>query len=586
MVLNFSPVQNKLITDKSNYIKNKQSESNNSIAFKGAASSVMSSETMSGFFSFLQSSPVIGPAFVDLISMVIPRTAIDYTRGEAAGIETFRREVSSTINAFFLPGLYALGMGWLINSFRSEKKKIPNIAIDNGSAEALKNAWKSSGGDTREYARKIFSGIKGQIRVSETPWSPFPHGSTDKYADRLAHAIDNLTGKALKEELKSIKSDAIKVLGAENNVKLFDSIDTKLTSLIDNATTMAQRVFKKNTVENLDELIERMKGLNSKKALLGLGIATGMAFSLQYINRFVTSLKTGTTAFVGLPDYENKAKEDSPGESKKTQDKKKGILGLLGAKMLSSAFVVYMVGISLADSLNPKTIAKFLTDKAKVLKALEFKGKLATMNQMKALYGATIIGRIFASSDGNELRETNIRDIFGYLNLLVIGGLISAGSAYGFAKGKGVNLSYLFNGKKLPKDAGAPGRLWHVLTKFSPKSHAEMNALDLPEKTRKIVKSISNKSSLLGITYSALALGLFTPWFNKYLTNKAVKEKEENFGFKGASEQEKPASFHQKNFRNNLRLVEQTLGSLDGSSENNSANAVSQEFLYKQFFAG
>ncbi len=565
------------------FIKENSSSSNKSLAFKG----LMDSATVSAGFNFLQDSPVVGPVVIDLVSMVIPRTAYDFTRGHAAGIETFRREVSSTVNAFILPGLYALGVGWLINAV--SKNKAPNIAIDNASVDMLTSAWHKSGGDSQKYMEELLKNIRATNKVSSNPWTEFPKGRIKEFAAKAAGVIDNIPGS----DIHKVEKELIELLGAEKGIEVnykclngnAVKVSTSVGGFLKNATNMAQKVYKINPLNMLGKISEGIKSLNNKKALLGLGVATGIAGILQYTNRLLTEKETGTNAFVGLPNYEEIK------NNKQNEPKNENHMGLWGAKIGSSALMTYLVGMSLVGNKNPVTIAKFFTKPAEVLKSLEFKGKLPTLNQMKALMGATFIGRFLAASDDNEMRESFFRDIFGYLNLLVIGGLVSSGTAYGLAKSKGLDLSYLFKGEKIPENKGFAGKLMHVLNNLSQKTHAETDAtikkLKLDEKTAKAIKGVSNKSALVGITYSILALGTFMPWFNDYLTRKVTAKKSKNTEPEKVSklnEQEKSRKLYKKNFDKNLHLVEETLGSLNRNSRSNSSIVVSRDFLHKQFF--
>ena len=67
---------------------------------------------------------------------------------------------------------------------------------------------------------------------------------------------------------------------------------------------------------------------------------------------------------------------------------------------------------------------KSITD---LIKKLEFDGPATSGNTIKTIYGTLILGRIFASKDSTELRETNVRDYLGFLNWLVLGGFVAKG---------------------------------------------------------------------------------------------------------------------------------------------------------------
>ena len=66
------------------------------------------------------------------------------------------------------------------------------------------------------------------------------------------------------------------------------------------------------------------------------------------------------------------------------------------------------------------------------IKKLEFDGPATSGNAIKTIYGTLILGRIFASKDSTELRETNVRDYLGFLNWLVLGGFVAKGVGQNF----------------------------------------------------------------------------------------------------------------------------------------------------------
>ena len=62
----------------------------------------------------------MGATVVDAGCMGIPRTTVDFSRGSDAGLETMRREFSSTLNDAFL-GFYGLGAAYILsNAFNKQ----------------------------------------------------------------------------------------------------------------------------------------------------------------------------------------------------------------------------------------------------------------------------------------------------------------------------------------------------------------------------------------------------------------------------------------------------------------------------------
>lgn len=147
-----------------------------------------------------------------------------------------------------------------------------------------------------------------------------------------------------------------------------------------------------------------------------------------------------------------------------------------------------------------------------LIRKLEFDGPATSGNAIKTIYGTLILGRIFASKDSTELRETNVRDYLGFLNWLVLGGFV--------AKGVGQMLDpkqkKLFNITK--KGSG----IKHWLQDVSLKSQKEIIAQggNVKDNLRKL-----NFAQLSGIAYSAIMLGILLPKLNIWMTRKGVNNK-------------------------------------------------------------
>ena len=92
---------------------------------------------------FLDTNQAWGANVVDLCSMVIPRTAVDfYNRGAAAGMETGRREASGTIN-HSLVGVYGTVAGLALATALNNKYgiKAHKIFADDQTLDILAKAW-------------------------------------------------------------------------------------------------------------------------------------------------------------------------------------------------------------------------------------------------------------------------------------------------------------------------------------------------------------------------------------------------------------------------------------------------------------
>ena len=557
-------------------IKKSESIYKNNIAFKG----IIPASTVNASFNMLQTSEIIGPALVDVVSMIIPRTYIDYTRGHEAGNETLRREFSSTINVF-LPSIYALGLGGLINFF--SKNKIPNLAIDSDTIDILKDAWKAPGktisnyestfkgtkSHSQIYVENILDKVRGSVGEESTSFTKI---AKRKIAKRIAKLANNdLSGKVLRDEINSITKYAIKKLKAAKHITISSgekSVVTDMKKLINHIYKMDKKVFQKVPADQLDNVIKQTRNLSKTKSFLGLGIALGLGFVTQPLNRYFTSLKTGSNAFVGLPDYEKTIK-------KKQKEKKEGGGKLLLAKIASAVLMAYFTTASITKKINPIETFKAVKNFSGFLQKVECKSLFPTLNQIKVLYGVTIIGRMFAANDKNELRETNIRDLSGFFNWIILGEVVAGLTTFTLAakaikQGKLKSLYQVFNKKTIKNmPENSIKKIWYIISKLNKKTHAEIEALNLGKKVTNKIKKISNKGTATGLTYSGLALGLFVPLFNKRITNKAASKKGADSKPKGL-----PAAGC---FEYNKKIVEITLGSLTNNQPQKSVVSAEEQ---------
>ena len=235
--------------------------------------------------------------------------------------------------------------------------------------------------------------------------------------------------------------------------------------------------------------------------------------SIQPINIYLTKKKTGSDGFVGV---EGRTKDNST-----------------GFKVLKGAASAGFAGLTLATL---GTGLKGFMDK------MAFKGFWPTISQLKGIYGLTIISRLMATRDKDELREALTKDTLGFLSWLVLGDIVNRMTAEGLDK------SVMNRTKDLDKE-GFFKRVFHsklktrdevlietlanngieTVKKDGDKTIAKtfkemMKDLDkLPEEAKKITKKrlgTLNKAQLAGYLFSGLVLGLGIPNLNIYITNK------------------------------------------------------------------
>ena len=178
-----------------------------------------------------------------------------------------------------------------------------------------------------------------------------------------------------------------------------------------------------------------------------------------------------------------------------------------------------------------------------------YKAPIPSIDQFKALFGVTIISRMLVARDKDELRETDTKDMLGFLNWLIIGNLINKGVLMAMENKnnplikisetdknkKGIKgaISRFFNsniasrkevlveglqkeGKSAIKENGVAKTLTEMLKEL-PKNSA----------ARKNIKLL-NIAQGINYAYTIAVLGLGIPKLNIFLTNKAQKKRNEH----------------------------------------------------------
>ena len=172
---------------------------------------------------------------------------------------------------------------------------------------------------------------------------------------------------------------------------------------------------------------------------------------------------------------------------------------------------------------------------------------MPTINQLKGVYGVTIISRIFSARDKDELREVLTKDTLGYLSWLVLGDIVNKLVADKLDHSvmnykKGMNSKNVFkrtfnaslktrdeilietlakNGKETTKqiDGNTVARSFKEMLN-------EINTLEPEVKklTKKHLRAL-NAAQVAGYLFSGLVLGLGIPNLNIYITNALDKKR-------------------------------------------------------------
>lgn len=496
-------------------------------------------EVLTQFLNFLETNQTIGATVVDAGCMGIPRTTVDFTRGPEAGVETMRREFSSTGNHLLI-GAYGAAAAYLLSCSLNNKfdLKTNKIFASDESLDVLSqirdkhvDIFKSDKNLTN-YLEEIFKNIKAfnphfaeQAKIDEKGWINIDSATQKDVVKKFAHTLkENDLSKDSKAYLKSLIASST---GSEKNFKIEHgkfSSSGSLEDLINNVYKISKtfmnpkvsKTFKTRTLKD-NSFIQGMKTLNKRTAIAGMAIAMVIGACVQPFNIYLTKRKTGKSGFVGVEGQE----PDNSGSFKLL---KYGIAALGGFGIL-------------------KSIGKIKP--SEIINKVQFKGYLPTINQFKLVYGATLISRVFAARDKNELRETSIKDTLGFASWLILGGFVSKFTAAGFEKmAKFKNDKFIrYNEKEHGKST------FNWLTKSSIVSREEVlhsalkkagistikngKAMTFKEMLKAAPQAARTKVRYLGLIqfagylYSGLALGIGIPKLNIAITKHFQKKQKE-----------------------------------------------------------
>lgn len=447
---------------------------------------------------FLDTNQAWGATAVDFSCMVAPRTLTDFTRGPQAGIETFRREASGTVNHTAVGLVYGPLAGLILASAVNPKYgiKAHKIFADSDTIDMLGKIQHNvvqqfDGANVSEYASnvaKIITNKDGKL-LSEA--------AQNNFAKTLIDEIN----KPSKENRALLKNIVLTDFGREDIVlkSAEKSVNVKLNDAVANISSVSKnffndkviKSFKSKSFENV-EIIKSLKKLGLGRSLLGLGIASAIGCCIQPFNIYLTKKKTGSDGFVGVE-----------GREKDNSNKFKALKALTAGGFGAMAYGL---------------ICKF---KAKdFLPNIQYKGLTPTLNQFKLVYGLTIMSRFLAARDKDELREAAVKDTLGYLSWLVFGNFVSKGTL-----------------KALDKSLVGRTRdeiLYEALHKAGISTIKDGKALSFKELLKSVPKSDKltkvklrkfNIAQLAGYAFSGLVLGVGIPKLNIYMTGKSEEKR-------------------------------------------------------------
>ena len=505
-----------------------------------------------GVLRFLATNQAIGANAVDVGFMVAPRTGTDFIeRGPNAGFETLRREASGTTNHTLI-GVYGglsgaviaalLGLnsqfGFKVNNLFTAPETL-EILAENKSNQLKNNL------SQLDYLKETLSNVKAFNPAST-------NADKDGFVKLSKETIDdvaNLIDKSLKDKVEYAKwekkdaSNGLKVItnkiigdtGAESKITLTSKdgkiiSNTNLKSLLEDIFKVSDSFNSEKIKEAFKEQIKDNKSIKENlyiqkaskfmktRSIMGFLIGSAIGMSIQPLNIYLTKKKTGSDGFVGV---EGRSKDNSTQFKLLKLGAGAGFLGLTMAT-LGTGFKGFM-------------------DK------MAFKGFWPTINQLKGIYGLTIISRLLAARDKDELRESLTKDFLGYLSWLVLGDFVNKMVAEGLDKS-------VMNRTKDIADKNFFGRVFNsslktrdeILVETLSKNGIETVKKDgdktiiksykeltkelekLPEQIKNVTKKrlkTLNRAQCAGYLFSGLVLGLGIPRLNIYITNKLDKKR-------------------------------------------------------------
>lgn len=461
---------------------------NNKINFTGSMS------TLSNALYTLSNNDMLNASFVDIFAMDTPRTIVETKhRGKQAGIEMGFREYTGTFIAEFSSALFAILASKVI-----ARKLNPNTKVNSGSwitnngLNVFADIYNKSDKTPKGYVENVLNSMSGLVGPETKYFSNIEKAKTKPIIEKLTNLItNNSTDKKLnKKALNNIQDEIINILKADNSINIKfgkNELSSNLTHALRDIVDSGKNIFFTETKSNPNKILSKLKSMNNLRIGIAIPLSMFLAITNQKLNRYLTKKRTGIDNFVGENGYENNVK---------SKNEKKNEKGLFLKKLLSAGLFILM----LTRVMGIKKPADFI-------KKLEFNGPATSGNAIKTIYGTLILGRIFASKDSTELRETNIRDYLGFLNWLVLGGFV--------AKGVGQALDpkqkELFNISKYGKG------ICHWLKDVSLKSQKEIIAQggNVKSNLRKL-----NIAQMSGIAYSTIMLGVLLPKLNIWMTKR------------------------------------------------------------------
>ena len=516
-----------------NSVENKKEKQN--INFKGF-------DALSLGLRFLDTNQAWGANAVDLGSMVIPRTTVDFVnRGPAAGMETGRREASGTINHSLI-GVYgslaALAFSLVLNKtfgIRADKIFADNETFDiigklfHDNVQANKD--KSAVQNLEKTLNDVFENLSTNAEGKENKLNSYDIKNVVK---RYMSALNNpdIAGDTIPKNTKQYLVNYIThATGSETDYKLKAAgkeTTNSLSGFVENIYNVAKTLTKDKVVKAFEEtdfsknsFINGLKHINTGRTIAGMAIASGIGMSIQPLNIYLTKKKTGSDGFVGV---EGREKDKS--------------------------FNFKLWKLAAAAVFGGGIVADLARKEGGLLKNIQYKGMVPTLNQFKLIYGLTIMSRFIVARDKDELRESVVKDVLGFFNWLVLGNFVAKGVAMAMDNDKSLiknkgEKSFFKTNLKTRDEVIIEGLKKLGINAVSNDDKAltfaqMLKQIPAGERGKAIRKQLKilNVAQIAGYLYSGLVLGIGIPKLNIYMTNKSEARRKAKLAEKKAMEAE------------------------------------------------
>jgi len=534
-------------------------KNNNNPSFKGMEGMI------SSFCTQAQTGEIAGPVIIDIFSMIVPRTAVDASRNKDAGRETFLRETFGFVNNCIIPGFVAIGVGSAIGAAVNRKIKVnPGMPVNSDTLKMYHNVWNEVKGERfwaegvtpegkkevlTDFVHSVLKKSEGLVGISEKcPDGKVKFTDNRKLAETIAEAILH-PDKPNRKQLKEFEKAFINHLGASEKVYFNNGstkIDTKAVDVIRSLNTVGRGLLTKFNPEQLEPAIQKISKAMPYKTGITLAIVMATGAFQQYINRKLTQKRTGSDAFVGLSEEARKQ-----ADAEKHDKKKKRMLKVY--KALSIGAIATIAVTSLAKSFNPRKVLA-AWHPTEMLKKLEFNSPMPKLDHLRSIiYPTILVGRVCASSDSNEVRETDMRDIPGYLNWLVLGPFVAKFIGKKISKDALIKVD-----KPLEKGAGFIKKALHFIQNQHLMSHSEINANKMLNEAEKLaMRKKLNWAIAGGLAYSTAILGYVMPTLNKHITTKLTEKKKKKL--EEAAAKNKPQQVAPSSATNNTIIAKNNI---------------------------